>query len=351
MALKKAFCRYCHEGDHLSIFEAIPDADVCFCPSCGRQLIPNTAINDYDQLLVKYTKDAEKILYAKTDYLEAYQSFAHIIEIAPDYFEGYAGRLVSLIYLSTLRRERLRDFITMFESENDMIVKLAKSKETYISFLKKVNFAIDDYDKNFRRRLIYRHHFYDSDCVSLYFTRLSEIIEAKEVIRGPLENFKNAEKNYKGQEDLYKKIVRSLSVLNNQLKEQVICADGFTYKLVSFGKDGSPLLAKEERVTSTNIKFNRSLNPNDKHKKIIKDRVFKDFSHFYSWSKVSLIFIVIAVLIAALGLCSGLFMKNKIPYHWVGYIVFAVALAGAFVLVGFHIAWKKQLKSRRHLID
>lgn len=351
MSLKKAFCRYCHEGEHFSIFEAIPDADVCFCPSCGRQLVPEQAIKDYETLIGKYIKEAETILYAKTDYLEAYQSFAHVIEIAPECFDAYAGRLISLIYLSTLRRERFHDFITMFESENDMLVKLAKNKEAYISFLRKANFAIDDYDRSFRRRLTYHHHFYDSDCVSLYFARLLKIIEAKEVIRGPLENFKNTEKKYKGQEELYKRIVKSVALLNDELHEKVLCADGFVYKFVDLGKDGKPLLAKEESKTKINVKFTHSLNGNEKHKKIIKDRVFRDFSHFYQWSKISLILIVVCLVIAAIGLCGAIFMKKRISYYWVGYIVMGLGILAASIMSGFHIAWKKQLKARRHLID
>ncbi len=356
MSLEKAFCPYCGDPDNkLSIFDAIPDADVCYCPYCMTKLNPNQAINAFNNLMAEMVKKADKVLYEKTDFLEAYHMFGRIIEINPDSFEARCGRLLSLLFLSTLRKSRMKDFLLLLDSENEYYLLKAKDKDQYIVFLQKADFAIDEYDKRFRKRITVHRYFYNVDCIKLYLERIKEILTVKEYILEQLESFNKKDKHYQNQGALYVKIRKDIAMKQRELADKYVIGDGTSYKLVEFTSNGNPLLARNEhKVRVSGIySFNHVLEQESGHKKqkVIKDRVYPDNTHFYRLIKLSVSVIFLLLIAVLVALAFAYFGQEKLKYAWIGYIVSGASLFGAIVLVALRIAWKRKVNSRRHLIE
>ena len=79
-SFKKGFCTHCKGDERARIFEVNKDADVCYCPHCAHTMKPKEAIGNYSYLISSYLKKASKALFESTEYLYAYQTFAHVID-------------------------------------------------------------------------------------------------------------------------------------------------------------------------------------------------------------------------------------------------------------------------------
>ena len=101
--LKKGFCTHCEGDEKLRIFNVNKEADVCYCPHCMKEMQPKQAIKDYGDLISSYLKKASKYLFESTEYLLAYQTFAHIIDLDETIKVARFGRVLALVYLSSLR--------------------------------------------------------------------------------------------------------------------------------------------------------------------------------------------------------------------------------------------------------
>ena len=100
---KKGFCTHCRGDEKSRIFNVNKDAEVCYCPHCTHAMKPKEAIGNYTWLISSYLKKASSALFESTEYLYAYQTFAHVIDLDDTVKVAYFGRLLSLVYLSTLR--------------------------------------------------------------------------------------------------------------------------------------------------------------------------------------------------------------------------------------------------------
>ena len=81
MAFKKGFCTHCKGDERSRIFEVNKDAEVCYCPHCTHAMTPKEAMNNFTWLISSYLKKASKALFESTEYLYAYQLFAHVIDL------------------------------------------------------------------------------------------------------------------------------------------------------------------------------------------------------------------------------------------------------------------------------
>ena len=107
MALKKGFCTHCKGDEDLRIFDVNKDAEVCYCPHCMAAMSPKEAITNYNGLIANYLKHGSKALFDSTQYLEAYQTFAHIIDLNETIKVAHFGRIMSMVHLSTLRKSKI----------------------------------------------------------------------------------------------------------------------------------------------------------------------------------------------------------------------------------------------------
>ena len=105
--LRKGFCKHCEGEESLRIFNVNKDAEVCYCPHCMKEMQPKEAIKEYGELISYYLKKASKYLFESTEYLLAYQTFAHVIDLDDTIKVARFGRVLSLVYLSTLRTSKI----------------------------------------------------------------------------------------------------------------------------------------------------------------------------------------------------------------------------------------------------
>ena len=108
--------------------------------------------------------------------------FAQIIEIDSTNIDARFGRILSLIYLSKLRRSRFPDAILMIKEESQIIFHKVDYFEKYAKFLIDVNHAVDDYHSNLKKKLTFRNYFYDDECIKLFFKKDNEICDIKKFI-------------------------------------------------------------------------------------------------------------------------------------------------------------------------
>ena len=117
MALKKGFCTHCKGDEDLRIFDVNKDAEVCYCPHCMAAMSPKEAITNYNGLIANYLKHGSKALFDSTQYLEAYQTFAHIIDLNETIKVAHFGRIMSMVHLSTLRKSKIEFALSLHRQE------------------------------------------------------------------------------------------------------------------------------------------------------------------------------------------------------------------------------------------
>ena len=174
MALKKGFCVHCQGDERLRIFNVNKTAEVCYCPHCTTPMPPKDAIENYRELISHHLRRASKYLFETTEYLLAYQTFAHIIDLDDTVKAAYYGRLLALVHLSTLRTSKI-NFAHIMHRQEMKIFHAAEICVEYYHFLVLLLDALDTYEVKMKKRLSNRGIFYDTDCVSLYLQRLDEI--------------------------------------------------------------------------------------------------------------------------------------------------------------------------------
>ena len=362
MSLKKAFCRTCpqNKAGHYSIFDAIPNADVCYCPFCTKKLVPNRAIKDFDMLISQMIDEAYKTLFEKTYFLDAYRMFANIIDICPDSKEARQGRLIALLYLATLRKNKMKEFLILFNEENERYFfprqnSTTKTVDEYVAFLSNVNAALDNYDSLFRKRLTVHKYFYDVDCAKLYFVRLNEILMVKKELAEQLNKITQREKDhyYPQVDRLYTRLKKEIGKKEHELAEKTTLGDGYSYKLVEMSGKGNPLLARSDRQVKVPsiYNFNRSLYTAE-NKKMINDRVYPDNIYLYHSANVSYIVAWIFVVLTVIFLIMAI-IQNSYEYHlaWLSFVLMGVCGVSFITLFSLKIYWRAKINSRCHLIN
>ena len=348
--LKKAYCTHCKTEDELSrIFSVNPEAKVCYCPNCMVELKPKDAIDEYNYFIATKLNKADQLLYRDTRFYDAYCAYAHIIEIDPLTIKARFGRIISLFYMSTLRKTHFTDATTLLEREADQFFRKMKDQGHYAKFLSKVLNAVDEYQNRFVRRLTFRERFYSYDCVSLYFQRIYEIIEVKKFILNELDKILAKAPTQK-LERLYNSCSNELNELQGVFKDPVATTDGTRYQVSNvFGPHQILIARLEESMYPLSRHKTYKLNENEKKGRLIKDKVYPDNSHLMvlatSCIPIMVLFFIAAVLFA-LVYAFKVFDLGLIPL-FIAVGCFLVGLSTLF----FFINWKHKLSKRRHLID
>lgn len=348
--LKKAYCPRCHtDNEENRIFSVNPDADVCYCPNCMAELKPKDVIEEYNWFITQKIIKADRLLYQDTKFYEAYCSYAHIIEIDPDSVRARFGRILSLIYMSTLRKSHFVDAKLLLQREADQYFHRIRDQLNYAKFLLKVNHALKEYQKHLVRRLTVKERFYSEECVELYFLRLNEIIQVRELLVDELTRIYSKDNNDKINRILYS-VQNSLDKDDRLLKERVITADGNRYKFVKFnGRRQIFINVLDEKVNALTRFVKYKLDENEKKGKLISDKIYPDNTHLRSLIRTIVPFIVLFTLTSSGALVLYFFAEEKYkPYLLFGSIGgFGIVL----ILVILFAVWKWQLNKRRHLID
>ena len=345
MALKKGFCTHCKGDESRRIFGVNKDAEVCYCPNCMAAMQPAEAIANYRGLIIHYLKKGSKALFETTQYLVAYQTFAHIIDINETIKVAHFGRVLSLVYLSSLRHSKIPFAMELHKQEASKWFHYTETVTECFHFMGLLIYALDTYEARLKKRITnHSGAFYDVDCVILYLKRLDEIREYKEFIISEAEVFaENGKEQFK---EIAERLERDKKHYIDAYKQIFHTVDGFSYTFQHFDNSRNPIGSiKNERpnvVEDDKKKKKRKIElyPKDGKKSLIKDELF---ANNLTLSRLVMASIPVALLsfVAAL-----VFLIVSFVVPIVGKIILltlAVLLVVlSFVLFILHFVWKNQ---------
>ena len=314
------------------------------------KLDPDDAIQAYDNLINKMLKEAKIVLYEQTDFLQAYSLFAEILEIDCNNIDARFGRIVSLLYMSKLRRSRFLDSALMIKEESAIIFHKAAYYEKYEKFLKEINHAIDDYHVNLKKKLTFKNYFYDDECIKLFFKRDQEIGEFKKFLLEEA-TWLNSKNECPELEAFLLDLEKSIKENEKEINSKLIALDGYSYGLAGYSNDGTSLLGHSSKPHDIKIKHapKRTLGNNDRKTKVIKDDVYRDSIRLYGFANQAPIWIILNALFAAGAIVCFFAIKTR-PFDLVSAIAAGVFGISAILLGLFMILAKCELKKRRRII-
>lgn len=342
-SFKRGFCTHCRGEEKDRIFNVNKEAEVCYCPNCTHAMKPKEAINNYNSLISFHLKRASKALFESTEYLLAYQTFAHVIDLDNTVKVAYFGRLLSLVYLSTLRTSKISFALFMHHQES----KLCHYQETareYFNFLWLLLDALDKYDSRMLKLLTTHGIFYDVECVSLYLERLYEIRRYKKYIIEEAQFFLDS-----GKEQFQVILDRTKNAdaeYDAVLEQRFVTTDGLSYSFTDYDANKKPILTPRDDIPPQTIHRFKPMSLSSKENKqvLISDEIYLNnlpLSRLVSASIPTAI-ALLAIVVTGLIACIPASQQFKL----VVFIVSALLLPASLVLVILHFSWKNRLKKK-----
>lgn len=353
MGTKSGICPHCSTTGRLDhrIFPVNSDASVVYCPFCMRELDPHKAIEAYNHIIDKMLSKADNTLFVACDPTTAYQQYADVLEIEKKNSRALLGRILCLIYTSKVRVSYLVEASDLLE---EIGYKGVEEATTYVTSLRKINFALDEYDAALIKRLTIKDCFYDEACLKLYLKHLYDIIKFKKDILVKVNEIKA---NYSSinNEVFINLLNHSISDREIALKSIKYTAAGDCYKLTKVVGEKVYLEEQSQKNNSISMRLLKKRIPSlseTKGSRAIKDQVFKDYTAIIKAKKVSTFLVILFLLLAAgSGLTSYFFFEKSTLYF-----ALLIAASGAFfalfiTFIILHFSWKSILKKRKMRID
>lgn len=338
MAMKRGYCTNCNKNDESRrIFELNPDVKFCFCPHCGKKYRPKVAIANYKRVIHRYNLRATYLLKNAGEFEEAYHLFAYVLELEAYNKTAKLGRLLSLAYLSSVRRNRFIEVSDMLEMEKEEF-RGSKIKQEYIIFLLALNKCTVDYIHNVKNQLTFHSYFYDIDCAKLYYKHIRDAIILKRLVAAEFSNI--------DEESFATKVTNSIKDFENEYNNTIITANGQDHYFANFAKSGDPLITNGRRKINTKLDKYRlsTLNKEDKKLRIISEDVFNlKYRHMHRTLKRSLPLTISLGLIST-GLFIAYFCLLKYSNALV-LLIFAIAFGvGALTFLVLRFLFQSLLK-------
>ncbi len=333
--MKKGYCHNCNKDYEVRrIFDVNSDAKYCYCPHCGKRYRPKVVINAYDRVIARYLKRANFYLRNANEYLLAYNLFAYVLELEPENKSAKLGRLLSLSYLSSLRRNRFVEVRELLDMEKADFHG-AKIKSEYSSILLGLDRCSNKYMEKAKKKLTFRTYFYDVECIKLYYRHVGEVIKLKRLLLEELSMIDDS----KGAEV----VSESIKALENEYNNINFTVDGHDHLFANYSKNGDPLITNGRRKIDTKLSKYRmaTLNTEDKKLRVLDDAVFKKvyrviFRTFKATIPCSIVVLGLALTMLVLYL---IFMHTAAAPFFLGtFIAFAVS-ALSFIVVRFLFAY------------
>ena len=346
MALKRGFCTHCQGDEIQRIFNVNKEAEICYCPLCAHPMQPKDAIINYRNLISHHLKRASRYLFETTEYLRAYQTFAHIIDLDDTVKVAYFGRILSLIHISTLRKCKISFALMMHKQQAAKMFHYQETANEYYHFLVLLLDALDIYENKMKKRLTSRGVYYDVDCVVLYLKRIEEIILYKRYLITEAEFFIDANKeNFKVIVDRIKNTKEHYAEV---FKETYVTADGNSYLFNEFGPNVTPILTMQSHKKEQNarhIKEEISLYPKDNKKSPIKDEIYQNNLPIFVFVSMSVPLAIVLFFAALTAVIIGVALPSDIAKMLL-FIGAAVLTSVSLMLFILHFAWKNTLKKK-----
>ena len=347
MALKKGFCAHCQGDEDLRIFDVNKDAEVCYCPHCMAAMPPKEAIANYNALIANYLKHASQALFDATQYMEAYETFAHIIDLNETIKVAHFGRIISLVHLSTLRKSKIRFALALHRQEAPKWCHYAETVEEYYHFLLLLLDALKSYEVRMKRRITSHNSvFYDLDCVTLYLERINEIKEYKDFVAQEAKFFvENGKEQFK---EIISMVDTSLQIYEGIYKERYVLADGSVYLFAGFDANGAPELTVKSTKPKTDEESHRrkiELYPKDNKKSPIKDEVYPNKLPMFRLFMASIPTASFLFTAAIVGIVISFIISSSVAKAFI-LLAASLAILTGLVLFTLHFTWKNALKKK-----
>ncbi len=343
MASKKGLCPYCI-GKRIDrrIFMVNPEATTCFCPVCMKEVSPTDAIEGYNNLVKKMLLRADNTLFVKCDPASAYLEYASVIELEPKQAHALLGRVLSLIYMGKVRKAYLSEAYALLENTFFEGCNI----DEYITFLKKINFALEEYETIIERKLTFKDYFYDVECLKLYFLYLYQIIKIKELIVQILKEIKK-EYSHHQVEVLLNLLEINVEEKKKKLHLELFTADGDGYTYVKVVNEKICIDKSDSHKETHLSRYRLSSLGEEKGKRYIKDQVFKDYTKLLNATRVVLV-LTIFFLLAGVGLIASAFIFKVDKTLFTSFIASgAIGLTLASFLLVVHLLWARTLRKRK----
>lgn len=345
--LKRGFCTYCQGDEKLRIFGVNKGAENCHCPHCTHIMDPKEAIENYREMISNHLKRAAKYLFDSTEYLLAYQEFAHIIDLDDSIKVAYFGRILALVYLSTLRTSKI-NFAFLMHRQQAPKFHYQETMEEYFHFLLLLLDALDTYISKMRKRLTTRGGvFYDTDCVILYLKRLDEIRSYKDFIASEADYF--VESNKGPNKELIKEVTTRVKESDDEVENIFLdtyqTANGLSYKFVAFGDNSMPSINICKSKDAQKIRHIKPVNlyPKDNKKSRIRDDIYLNNLPLSRLVTVSIPLAIIFLVLGIGAVVLAFFIKNA-PIKFTLFGGAAVLASISLMLFILHFSFKNRLK-------
>ena len=346
MALKRGFCTHCSGDEIQRIFNVNKDAEICYCPVCAHPMQPKDAIVNYHNLISHHLKRASRYLFETTEYLRAYQTFAHIIDLDDSVKVAYFGRILALVHISTLRNSKINFALQMHKQQAAKLFHYQETANEYYHFLILLLDALDIYENKMKKRLTNRGIFYDVDCVVLYIKRIEEIRLYKQYLISEAEFFVDSNKDH------FKEIIERITASQNHyvsiLKDNYITADGNSYLFNEFGPNITPILTMQAMKNEQKVRHMKeaiSLYPKDNKKSPIRDEVYQNNLPLFIFVSMSVPLAIILFFAALTAVIIGVFAPSEV-IKMLLFMGAAILTSVSLMLFILHFAWKSTLKKK-----
>ena len=339
----KGYCTNCNkDNEGRRIFDVNSDTRFCYCPHCGKKYRPRVAIANYQRTITKYLRRARFFLSNAGEFQYAYNLYAYVLDLEPTNKTAKLGRLLSLGFLSTVRRNRFIEVLQLLEIEKELFHDKQFAHEQYNEFLIHLENCTETYLVNVKKALTLKGYFFDVDCIKLYFKHIKDVIELRRLIMSELMLI--------GVSANLSIITEETKALEREYNTTCITVDGQDHSLAHFGKNGEPIIVSGVKQEDTHLSRYRmsTLDVNNKKKlNIIPERTFPVFySRAFRTSEVAIPLCVVNMAIAV-TLLVFYFILIKLPCApYIMMLIVFFALIGLSFL-GMRIFFGLMLKKPR----
>ncbi len=345
MAMKRGFCisTVCNKREEVRrIFDVNSETQYCYCPYCGKKYRPKVAIFNYEKRITKYNRKAKFFLMNVGQPLYAYNLFAYVLELESYNKTAKLGRLLSLAYLSTLRRNRFSEVQSLLEIAKTDVKETKTMANKYSNFLLSLNTCASDYIDRVRKKLTMRGYFFNIDCLKLYFLHIRDVISFKRFLASEFSGINdkiNAQKVFDE--------IKNLELAYNGV---IYTVDGIDHSFTNFTKAGDPLISEGRKKIDTKLsKFRMStLDKNDKKLIYIKDPVFsRRFIRIYHMYDMAFVYASINGVLGIGSLVAWIVLQKQ-SISLIFLILFIFFFAVGLSFVALRIIFGSMLKKPRN---